>query len=305
MFALGITDLRWHEQLVYEQPRDHVNFWTPTPWNVRLPPGSRWFFMLKSPIRKIGGFGTLHAYEEGTAREAWLRFGRANGVSSAHELKERVGAYARKRSKSGALSDAKIGFVILKDCVFLPPGMQFDPSELGLSFSRQIVKFKTFQGSLTLPYEAELPDPESPFSLVTEGSGDRALRSSKLRLGQALFRERVLSAYGDICAFTGTQCREALEAAHIQPFISLASNHVQNGLALRKDVHALFDIGLLSVDANGNVAVSEYLFGTEYGALHEQPIHLPARVSERPSRVALQAHFTGTFRASHQNNALR
>jgi putative restriction endonuclease len=296
MFALGITDLRWHDQLLNEQPAEEVNFWTPTPWNVRLPPGSRWFFMLKHPIRRIGGFGTLQSYEEGSASEAWFRFGRANGVPSASDLEERVGAYARKRSKEGAQPFGRIGFVILRDCVFLPPEMQLSPADLGLSFSKQIVKYKTFKGELTLPFEGEFPDTDAPFDLVPEGSGARALRSSKQRLGQPQFRDRVLAAYEDRCAFTGTRCREALEAAHIQPFISLASNHVQNGLALRKDVHALFDLGLLSVNAEGRIAVSKFLNGTEYEVLRDRHLHLPNLGRDRPSRLALEVHFRSIFR---------
>ena len=35
-----------------------VNFWTPTPWGVKgLRKGDRLYFMLKAPVRKIGGYG--------------------------------------------------------------------------------------------------------------------------------------------------------------------------------------------------------------------------------------------------------
>jgi putative restriction endonuclease len=41
-----------------------VNFWTPTPWNVRrLKPGDLLYFLLKAPIRKIAGFGHFVSYQ--------------------------------------------------------------------------------------------------------------------------------------------------------------------------------------------------------------------------------------------------
>src|SRR5271155_3471993 len=39
-----------------------------------------------------------------------------------------------------------------------------------------------------------------------------------------------------------------LEAAHISPYRGLQSNHPQNGLLLRADLHSLFDLGMLAVD---------------------------------------------------------
>ena len=55
---------------------------------------------------------------------------------------------------------------------------------------------------------------------------------------------------------------ELLEAAHIQPYIDERSNHPQNGLCLRVDLHRLFDEGLISVTSRNTVAVSDHLAGT-------------------------------------------
>src|SRR4051812_24595587 len=119
MFALGITDLRWHAHLMEEPPIGLANFWTPTPWGVRVPPGSRWFFMLKRPVRRIGGFGILRRYEEWPVSEAWARYGPANGADSEADLRERVTGYANKRSARAIAPDPVIGCVLLEDCVFL------------------------------------------------------------------------------------------------------------------------------------------------------------------------------------------
>lgn len=301
MFAIATTDLRWHAQLL-ERPVDGpVNFWTPTPWNVRLAAGSRWFFMLKAPVRKLGGFGVLSRYEDMPASEAWSRFGAANGVESEAELRGRVRAYAAKNAKAQPAGDPVIGCVLLEDCIFLPEALQAVPETLGAAFPTQIVKWKSFPGELALPYETEFPDDQAPFTLIAPSEGKIELRAAKKRVGQQAFRNKVLDAYGETCAFTGTRCRTALEAAHIQCFISLASNHVQNGLALRRDIHALFDAGLLSVTPQGRVAVSDALAGTEYAQLKGQPLRGPLRSGDAPSPTALAVHFATVFRAAHHS----
>src|SRR5438309_1748593 len=64
-----------------------------------------------------------------------------------------------------------------------------------------------------------------------------------VREGQGTFRVRILDAYGRRCAVTGESSEPVLGAAHIQLYLGPASNHVQNGIALRADIHRLFDGG--------------------------------------------------------------
>lgn len=297
MFGLAITDLRWHSQMLAEQPIGVVNFWTPTPWKVSLPPQSRLGFMLKSPIRKIGGFGYVQTYEEATVDEAWERWGPANGVSSRAELDERIREFASKRSTAPIGEDHKIGCLILEDCTFAEADDQYSPEELGLSFPRQIVKWKSFPGELILPFEKLLPN-DSSFELVSNPDIDWTVSRRKRRLAQSQFRRTVLAAYDRSCAVTGADCSEVLQAAHIQPFRSLDSHHVQNGIALRSDIHTLFDAGLISFEDDGEVMVSPRLSGSAYNALRGKRLALPKDSLAAPSPAALKHHREFVFRAS-------
>ena len=45
------------------------------------------------------------------------------------------------------------------------------------------------------------------------------------------------------------------ESAHIQPYLGPRSNHVQNGVLLTKELHALFDAGYVTI-ASGVSAAS-------------------------------------------------
>lgn len=71
-----------------------------------------------------------------------------------------------------------------------------------------------------------------------------AAPSNPPRPGQFEFRDRVLAAYG-ACAVTGCAISEALEAAHIVPFVDERSHRMENALCLRADIHALYDCGLI------------------------------------------------------------
>ncbi|UQA59499.1 HNH endonuclease [Polyangium aurulentum] len=111
------------------------------------------------------------------------------------------------------------------------------------------------------------------------------------RRGQPEFRRRLLEAYQFRCAVTGFDAVEALEAAHITPYRGPDSNRVENGLLLRADVHTLFDIGLLAVDAKSmRVLVASALSATMYAELKGKPLKVPAVAALRPSREALQQH---------------
>lgn len=100
MIAVAPTDLNWFHFLRNNLSFNTINFWTPTPWNIkRLKEGDKFYFLLKSPIRKIGGFGYFKKYDNMSVYEAWIKFGKGNGVSDLTELAERCSNYVRKHTK--------------------------------------------------------------------------------------------------------------------------------------------------------------------------------------------------------------
>lgn len=119
----------------------------------------------------------------------------------------------------------------------------------------------------------------------------RQLRAIAIRQGQPEFRNLLMSAYSGQCAVTGTAVPQALEAAHIVPYQGQTTNHVQNGLLLRADIHTLFDRKLLSVDPESwEIVVHPDIRQTLYGDLHGVRLR-PTDVEEnRPSRIALARH---------------
>ena len=118
-----------------------------------------------------------------------------------------------------------------------------------------------------------------------------SLRSIAIRQGQPQFRATLLTAYSGRCAITGTDAIQALEAAHILPYSGPKTNHVQNGMILRSDVHSLFDRGLLGVEPEDySVVMSDVLSNSSYSDYERLRIRLPRVKNERPSPDALWNH---------------
>lgn len=85
----------------------------------------------------------------------------------------------------------------------------------------------------------------------------------------ARFSVQVVSRYKFTCALTGLCCVTAdgaaiVDAAHITRWAEHQNDEIENGLALCKNAHWMFDEGLWSVRADGRVLLAKQLF-TENG----------------------------------------
>lgn len=93
-------------------------------------------------------------------------------------------------------------------------------------------------------------------SLPDESLQARAARFAKaaVRPDQAAFRRRVFMEHKGACIVTGCLIPEALDAAHREGRDwRLGHNSAADGLLLRKDIHALYDAKLISIDQRGAV----------------------------------------------------
>jgi putative restriction endonuclease len=127
-----------------------------------------------------------------------------------------------------------------------------------------------------------------------------ATRLAKQRIHQAAFREIVLQAYDERCAFSRLPIRRLLQAAHI-----VADTHelgvpsVQNGIALSALHHAAFDANLLGIDPDYVIRVGDRLKGSSDGLLLERELkgldgvhmNVPHRHLLRPSRDLLALRY--------------
>lgn len=101
----------------------------------------------------------------------------------------------------------------------------------------------------------------------------------RVRKGQRQFREKLLTAQGSVCAFTGAAPERVLEAGHLYSYAQLGTHFEHGGLMLRRDVHRLFDDGMLAVEPSRlriDVAPDLATYH-QYAPLHGQPLRLELR----------------------------
>jgi hypothetical protein len=128
-----------------------------------------------------------------------------------------------------------------------------------------------------------------------EDGRKRTLASIVSRRGQPAFRKVIMTAYSGKCAVTGCDAKEALEAAHITPYMGDQTNHVQNGLLLRADIHTLFDLGLIAVSPiDFRIILHSSLRVGYYGYLDGKMISVPSNKECWPSTVALKTHLASS-----------
>jgi putative restriction endonuclease len=120
------------------------------------------------------------------------------------------------------------------------------------------------------------------------------------RLGQGIFRVQVLDAYDRACAVTQEHSLPVLEAAHIRPYAGEGGHQVSNGIALRSDLHRLFDRGYVTIDEDLRLVVGrslqdEFHNGHSYYGLNGQDLHLPTQPNQQPDPEALDWHRRAVF----------
>ena len=290
MFAISPTDIDWFYFNKMRNQTNSINFWTPTPWNIkRLNHGDRLYFMLKSPIRKIGGFGIFNNYENLSIPDAWEKFGYGNGVESKPRLIKRLNKYLSKNTSLNAgLESHQIGCISLNNCEFWEDIQFIDIEQTIHEFKKNIVKIKFFNeyDSIQSHHNSLVMD-SSKYEIVGSGEKHKKAYQQNVRIGQSEFRAKLINAYHGQCCISKETCEELLEAAHIQPYINKKSNHVQNGLLLRIDLHKLFDSGLLKIDQNYLVHISSQLQSGNYRTYDKKRILLPKNPNNWPSKMAI------------------
>ena len=90
---------------------------------------------------------------------------------------------------------------------------------------------------------------------------------------------------------TGCVEESALQAAHIKPYMGPETNHVQNGLLLRSDVHVLFDRLKVAIDTESwEWIVHPDVSDQYYRDLDGGVVGLPDDERLWPSKMALDEH---------------
>ena len=297
---LAPTDLKWFADHRAAK-RDEVNFWRPGGSLLRaISPGEPLLFLLKRPVRAIGGFGRFSIAYRMPVSKAWQYFGASNCVLEESAFLATIQGY---RADEQAQRDPEIGCIVLNECVWFD---QQDYVRMPIDFSLNIVTGKTYnatageglriwqevlaQSAYVVPRTTQQPHLLTESAAPAYGYAER-----KIRYGQGAFRTIVEASY-ERCAISGEKTRPVLEAAHIQPYSVSQDHSPSNGLLLRSDVHRLYDLGYITVTPEYEVRVSgrlrqDFSNGKIYYQHDGQPLaKLPTSSALRPDPEKLEWH---------------
>ena len=302
---VAVTDPGWYQQLSLSPGPKDANFWRPSLRAFRLDQGTPFFFKLRAPYRKIAGFGYFAGFTVLPDWLAWETFGESNGVPSLTELRDRLSSIQHGARIEADLA-GRIGCCLIAEARFFqelawvePPGDWSPRTQTGTR-----INLNAGEGRRILAecLERTAASPTLPSILEDSGAGSRfgppVLHAP--RLGQSIFRIRVLDAYERACAVTGEHSLPVLDAAHIMPYSNGGAHAIYNGIVLRSDLHRLFDHGYVAIDEDHRFLVGDRLKrdfenGRSYYGWRGQPVTLPRDPGLRPSPMALRWHRDTVF----------
>ena len=140
-------------------------------------------------------------------------------------------------------------------------------------------------------YELAVSLPDAPLQeFLSQTNGmPRSTEAERLvvqRVGQGIFRERLMTYWQGCCPLTGIADQALLRASHIKPWKDCESDaerlDVHNGLLLSALWDAAFDSGLVSFDDAGRALFSPALSSDGKALLHcDQPLPLSEKHREK------------------------
>ena len=168
--------------------------------------------------------------------------------------------------------------------------MQSDWDHFALEAQKAMVAFSGVQSD------------EDDLDEGSDYSGSDVVTLTKIRVGQRFFRRAVLSAYNVQCCITGLATPALLVASHIVPWRDDPLNRVnpKNGLLLSALHDKAFDVGLITIDDDLTVRVSDKqspaddpFFSNSIGIYDGKPIRPPEKFT--PDTKFLAYHRENVF----------
>jgi len=136
-------------------------------------------------------------------------------------------------------------------------------------------------------YLASLPSVETEQEDIAQIENEPGLSATdritltKARLGQGVYKAKMLALWDHRCAVSGCAVPEALRASHAKPWRHRDNNerlNPHNGLPLVATLDTLFDAGLITFDQAGEMLISRHI-----DARHRQLLGLPQRLRKSPT----------------------
>ncbi len=147
-------------------------------------------------------------------------------------------------------------------------------------------------------FEFEIEEAAALRKMLLKEKGRDVIRQTKVRIGQAAFRKKIMEIYRDTCCVTGLNVPDLNRASHIVPWKEGKDSRMdpRNGLCLSGTYDLAFDRYLISLDEDYRIILSPDLrehytkevVRTYFHSREGERIEMPSKF--KPEQVYLAKH---------------
>ena len=205
----------------------------------------------------------------------WIKENTSLSDSSIYKYSHAVNTISKEMHQKGiipvdlfAMSELQCDIylpIILKDSDFISKN-----STGNNMYSNALKQYRMFRTATSdkVVDQAEVEKAISGYATLAETERTAIVKS---RVGQGLFRKRLIDKYKGVCIITGVSAKKLLVASHIKPW-AVSNNEErlseENGLLLSPTYDKLFDYGLITFSNQGNMIISSQLSDEDKNKLH-------------------------------------
>ena len=196
----------------------------------------------------------------------WIKENTSLSDSSIYKYSHAVNTISKEMLQKGIIPVDLLAMSELQCDIYLPIILQdsdfISKNSTGNNmYSNALKQYRMFRTATSdkVVDQAEVENAISGYATLTETERTAIVKS---RVGQGLFRKRLIDKYNGACVITGVSAKKLLVASHIKPW-AVSNNEErlseENGLLLSPTYDKLFDYGLITFSNQGNMIISSQL----------------------------------------------
>lgn len=205
----------------------------------------------------------------------WIKENTSLSDSSIYKYSHAVNTISNEMHQKGIIPVDLFAMSELQCDIYLPIILK-DPDFISKNstgnnmYSNALKQYRLFRTATSdkVVDQAEVEKVISGYATLAETERTAIVKS---RVGQGLFRKRLIDKYKGACIITGVSAKKLLIASHIKPW-AVSNNEErlseENGLLLSPTYDKLFDYGLITFSNQGNMIISSQLSDEDKNKLH-------------------------------------
>lgn len=205
----------------------------------------------------------------------WIKDNTSLSESSIYKYSHAVNTISKEMYQKGIIPVDLFSMSELQCDIYLPIILQ-DPDFISKNitgnnmYSNALKQYRLFRTATSdkIVEQIEVEKAISGYATLDETERTAIVKS---RIGQGLFRKRLLDKYQSTCIITGVSVKKLLVASHIKPW-AVSNNEErlseENGVLMSPTYDKLFDYGLITFSNQGKIIASSQLSDRDKNTLH-------------------------------------